>query len=65
MKMIATLLIALLLPAMALAYSPKNDPEYSQDSYNRWTRTDNLDKDTDGDGRTNRYDSSDRNPNKW
>ena len=65
MKILTILLIAIILPSMAFAYSPKNDPEYSQDAYNHWTRTDNLDKDTDGDGITNRYDSSDRNPNKW
>ena len=37
---------------------------YGQDSNNHWTRNDNMNKDSDGDGVTNRYDSSDRNPYK-
>ena len=51
----------------AFAYQKGSHPSqdtltYGQDSNNHWTRNDNMNKDSDGDGVTNRYDSSDRNP---
>lgn len=45
--------------------SPKYDSDYAQDAHNRWTSTDNLWNDSDGDGISNYYDSSDSNPYKF
>lgn len=61
--------LQLVLVTDAFAYrsgqSPKYDDDYSQDAHGRWTRTDNLYNDSDGDGYSNYYDSSDSNPYKF
>jgi len=40
-----------------------NNYNYQQDNYGHHTKRDNLYKDSDGDGVTNKYDYNDRNPN--
>lgn len=42
--------------------SPKYNPDYSKDVNGRWTRRDNLYKDTDKDGVLNVHDYNDSNP---
>lgn len=69
-----TLAICILLTVVATAaqawetYDPynnkrQNNPNYQQDNYGNYTKRDNMYRDSDGDGVSNRYDYNDRNPN--
>lgn len=41
----------------------QNNYNYQQDNWGNYTKRDNMYKDSDGDGVSNRYDYNDRNPN--
>ncbi len=66
--LLLALVFIILFSSNAFAYrsgsSPSTDGKHTQDDYGHWTNNKNLDKDTDGDGVTNRHDSNDRNPYK-